>query len=81
MRLVIARNPDPDSSLPYLLWVPIDGGLVFRTKGTWPRTSGLYCHLVVRAEMAGAARDRRARPVTRVHPARRRCGRDLRSRP
>ena len=27
-RLVIARNPDPDSKLPYLLRLPIDGGLV-----------------------------------------------------
>lgn len=50
VELMIARNPDPDSSLPYLLWVPIDGGLVFRTKGTWPRTSALYCHPVDRAE-------------------------------
>lgn len=24
----------------------MDGGLVFRTKGTWPRTSALYCHPV-----------------------------------
>jgi len=26
--------------------VPLEGGLVFRTKGTWPRTSALYCHAV-----------------------------------
>jgi hypothetical protein len=44
--LLIARNPDPDSTLPYLLRVPLGGGLVFRTKGTWPRTSALYCHPV-----------------------------------
>ena len=50
MELVIARNPDPDSSLPYLLKLPIGGGLVFRTKGTWPRTSALYCHPVAAAE-------------------------------
>ncbi len=46
MELLIARNPDPDSSLPYLLRLPIGAGLVFRTKGTWPRTSALYCHPV-----------------------------------
>ncbi|MFP5071406.1 histone-like nucleoid-structuring protein Lsr2 [Pseudonocardia nantongensis] len=47
MDLLIARNPDPDSSLPYLLRVPLDEGvLVFRTKGTWPRTGALYCHPV-----------------------------------
>ncbi len=45
--LLIARNPDPDSTLPYLLRLPLgERGLVFRTKGTWPRTSALYCHPV-----------------------------------
>ncbi len=46
----MARNPDPASSLPYLLRLPLDGGLVFRTRGTWPRTSALYCHPVDVAE-------------------------------
>jgi hypothetical protein len=46
VELLIARNPDPDSSLPFLLRLPIGGGLVFRTKETWPRTSALYCHPV-----------------------------------
>jgi hypothetical protein len=47
VRLLIARNPDPDSRLPYLLRVPLGAaGLVFRTAGTWPRTSALYCHPV-----------------------------------
>lgn len=51
MELLIARNPDPDSSLPYLLWIPLgEDGLVFRTKGTWPRTSALYCHPVPAAD-------------------------------
>lgn len=44
MELVIARNPDPDSTLPYLLRLPLGGGLFFRTKDTWPRTNALYCH-------------------------------------
>ncbi len=44
--LLIARNPDPDSKLPYLLRVPLGGGLVLRTSDTWPRTKALYCHPV-----------------------------------
>jgi hypothetical protein len=46
VELLVARNPDPSSSLPYLLRLPLDDGLVFRTKGTWPRTGALYCHPV-----------------------------------
>ncbi len=46
MELLIARNPDPDSTLPFMLRLPLGEGLVFRTKGTWPRTSALYCHPV-----------------------------------
>jgi hypothetical protein len=46
VELLIARNPDPDSSLPYLMRLPLGEGLVFRTKDTWPRTSALYCHPV-----------------------------------
>ena len=46
MELVIARNPDPGSTLPYLLRLPLGDGLVFRTKDTWPRTSAVYCHPV-----------------------------------
>ena len=50
MELLIARNPATESTLPYLLRVPLGGGLIFRTSGTWPRTSALYCHPVDRAE-------------------------------
>ena len=46
MELLIARNPDSESTLPFLLRLPLGDGLVFRTKGTWPRTSALYCHPV-----------------------------------
>ncbi|MEU2043721.1 ERCC4 domain-containing protein [Nocardia niwae] len=46
MELLIAANPNPDSKLPFLLRVPIAGGLVFRTSGTWPRATALYCHPV-----------------------------------
>jgi ERCC4 domain/Lsr2 len=46
-QFVIARNPEPDSKLPYLLWVPLgERGLVFKAGGTWPRTSAVYCHPV-----------------------------------
>lgn len=50
VELLLARNPDPSSSLPYLLRLPLEDGLVFRTKGTWPRTSALYCHPVAVSE-------------------------------
>ena len=46
VELVIARNPDPESRLSYLLRVPLGAGLVFSTAGTWPRTKALYCHPV-----------------------------------
>src|SRR5690606_22520361 len=46
MLLRIARNPDPGSRLPYLLYVPLGTGLVFRTSDVWPRTKALYCHPV-----------------------------------
>ncbi|MDN5859250.1 MAG: hypothetical protein L0H84_11565 [Pseudonocardia sp.] len=48
--LLVARNPDPDSSLGYLLRLPLGGGMVFRTSGTWPRTNALYCYPVDRDE-------------------------------
>lgn len=41
--LLIARNPE-ESSLPYLVRIPIGDGLVLRVKDTWPRTSKIYCH-------------------------------------
>jgi hypothetical protein len=50
VELLIAVNPDPDSRLPYLLRLPLDGGMLFRTSGTWPRTTALYCHPVAAEE-------------------------------
>jgi hypothetical protein len=42
---VIARNPDPGSSLPFLLRLPLPGGdLVLKARDTWPRTAKVYCH-------------------------------------
>lgn len=42
-RFRVARNPDPDSRLPYLLWLPIDGGLVLKARDTWPRANRVFC--------------------------------------
>jgi len=42
---VIARNPDGESSLPYLLRIPLGPrGVVLKARETWPRTSKVYCH-------------------------------------
>lgn len=49
---VIARNPEADSTLPFLVCLPLGDGLVLKTKETWPRTGKLYCH---RAEWDDAA--------------------------
>ncbi|HEY3530657.1 MAG TPA: hypothetical protein VGK78_16035 [Nocardioides sp.] len=44
---VIARNPDGDSTLPYLLRVPLGpAGVILKACETWPRTSKVYCHRV-----------------------------------
>ncbi len=43
-RFLVAHNPDPDSSLPYLLLLPIGDGLALKARDTWPRTSRVYCH-------------------------------------
>lgn len=43
---VVARNPDPDSSLPYLLYVPVGAGLTLKARDSWPLSSRVYCHRV-----------------------------------
>ena len=43
MRFLIARDPDPDSTLPYLVRLPIDGGLILKVRDTWPRTARVFC--------------------------------------
>jgi hypothetical protein len=40
---MIARNPDPDSRLPYIVRLPIEGGIVLKVRDTWPRTSRVFC--------------------------------------
>ncbi len=43
--LLIARNPDPDSTLPFLVRIPLgDRGIVVKAKQPWPRESKVYCH-------------------------------------
>ena len=42
--LLVARNPDPDSSLPFLVRIPLGDGIVLRARETWPRASKVYCH-------------------------------------
>lgn len=43
---VIARNPEAGSTLPYLVRIPLDGGIVLKARDTWPRTAKVYCHRV-----------------------------------
>jgi hypothetical protein len=41
----VARNPDPDSTLPFLIRLPLpDGELVLKARDSWPRTAKVYCH-------------------------------------
>src|SRR5437667_8435924 len=42
-RFRVARNPDAESRLPYLIWLPIDGGLVLKARETWPRANRVFC--------------------------------------
>lgn len=41
---VVARNPDTESKLPFLLALPLDGGLFLKAREPWPRASRVYCH-------------------------------------
>jgi hypothetical protein len=41
----VARNPDPESTLPYLISLPLPSGeLVLKARDVWPRTAKVYCH-------------------------------------
>ncbi len=42
-RFRVARNPDPQSRLPYLVWLPIEGGLVLKARDSWPRSARVFC--------------------------------------
>jgi hypothetical protein len=42
---LIARNPDEESTLPFLVRIPLGpDGVVVKAKERWPRTSKVYCH-------------------------------------
>jgi hypothetical protein len=41
----VAANPDPESSLPFLIRLPLpNADLVLKARDTWPRTAKVYCH-------------------------------------
>ena len=41
----VAANPDPDSTLPFLIRLPLPNGeLVLKVRDSWPRTAKVYCH-------------------------------------
>ena len=41
----VARNPDAESTLPYVLSIPVGSTpLVVKAKDSWPRTGKVYCH-------------------------------------
>ena len=41
----VAANPDRDSTLPFLIRLPLpDGELVLKARDSWPRTAKVYCH-------------------------------------
>ena len=41
---LIARNPDEESSLPYLLRLPVEEGVELKAREPWPVTARVYCH-------------------------------------
>jgi ERCC4 domain len=41
----VAANPDPDSTLPFLIRLPLPTGeLILKARDSWPRTAKVYCH-------------------------------------
>lgn len=41
---VVARNPQDDSRLRYLLQLPLGEGLLLKARERWPATARVYCH-------------------------------------
>ncbi|HCO03420.1 MAG TPA: hypothetical protein DIT48_08700, partial [Actinobacteria bacterium] len=41
---VVARNPQLDTKLPYLVKLPLEDGLVLKAREVWPTTARVYCH-------------------------------------
>lgn len=44
LMFVVARNPERETKLPYIVRLPVEGGLVLKTRDTWPKTARVYCH-------------------------------------
>ncbi|MBJ7593418.1 MAG: ERCC4 domain-containing protein [Candidatus Dormibacteraeota bacterium] len=42
-RFRVARNPDDASRLPYLVWLPLEGGVVLKAREMWPRAARVFC--------------------------------------
>lgn len=40
---LVVRNPNERSRLPYLVWLPLDGGIALAAKEAWPRTGRVFC--------------------------------------
>jgi hypothetical protein len=40
----VGLNPEEESSLPYLLEIPIEGGVILKAREPWPSSSRVYCH-------------------------------------
>jgi ERCC4 domain len=43
---LVAANPDPESKLPFLIRLPIEGGLILKARDVWPRPTRVYCYPV-----------------------------------
>jgi hypothetical protein len=41
---VVARNLQEDSRLPYLVRLPLEGGIALKARDRWPATARVYCH-------------------------------------
>lgn len=43
---MVARNPDDESTLGFLLRIPLDDGLFLKASAPWPASARVYCHPV-----------------------------------
>lgn len=41
---LVAQNPQENSQLPFLIRLPIDGGVILKARASWPTSSRVYCH-------------------------------------
>ncbi|MGH2656077.1 MAG: ERCC4 domain-containing protein [Actinomycetota bacterium] len=40
----VGLNPEEGSTLPYLLEIPVEGGVILKAREPWPSSSRVYCH-------------------------------------